>query len=616
MIPRLLAALLLLPAALPAVDYVWPADSGVIDVRRDHGAKGDGVSDDTAAIQAAITAAHRRNRYSPPLISLPFGIYRITAPLETRDPERRKGDGWCAGMILVGESRERTVLRLDDQAPGYGDGKAPRPMILTGSESDQANPGGGGNRAFLHSVINLTLDTGRGNPGAVGIDWAVSNRGSIEEVTVRSGDGAGFCGIRMERPWPGPALLTRVAVQGFDHALRLAHYQYGITGEDLVFSGQRVAVVRNTDNGLWLRGVTSDNRVPFYTADGKAGRGLLVLLDSDLKGGEAGTPAITGEGGVLLERVRCSGYGRASTLGGTAIPAGERISGSHPALRRLGSGATAARLPVREVPVWADRDLSRWANATAFGATPQQGGDDDAPGIQAAIDSGAATVYLQHGSYRLRSPVVLRGNLRRLVGCHASLAGPDDQPTDPLLRFSATGTVVVEHLRIDFRRKGCAIEHDGSGDLVLRHCDLPGYRNTPRGTGALFLQDVRGGPLHFEHPQQVWARQLDLEFGDEPLLVNRAADFWLLGYKTEGEPITLLATGGRSEIWGAMIYPLEAKRLSPERPCFAIEGGSALLAWRSNGSVPYPVQLRAGAEKLTPAGLTKMMAMVEVASPP
>lgn len=63
------------------------------------------------------------------------------------------------------------AIELKDNAAGFGDKAAPRPVFKTGSESDApANPNGGGNRAFRHSFINLTVNPGAGNQGAIGID--------------------------------------------------------------------------------------------------------------------------------------------------------------------------------------------------------------------------------------------------------------------------------------------------------------------------------------------------------------------------------------------------------------------------------------------------------------
>ncbi len=116
--------------------------------------------------------------------------------------------GWQSGMVLYGESREQTVIKLADNAKGFGkDDK--QAVIRTGSENPH-NPNGRGNQAFKHSLINLTIDTGKGNPGAVGIDYAVSNHGTIEFVTIRSGDGSGKSGLQLTRePGPGSCQTCR-----------------------------------------------------------------------------------------------------------------------------------------------------------------------------------------------------------------------------------------------------------------------------------------------------------------------------------------------------------------------------------------------------------------------
>lgn len=51
------------------------ADAGWVNVK-DHGAQGDGTTDDTAAIQAALDACGPGN-----ITVLPAGVYRTSAPL-------------------------------------------------------------------------------------------------------------------------------------------------------------------------------------------------------------------------------------------------------------------------------------------------------------------------------------------------------------------------------------------------------------------------------------------------------------------------------------------------------------------------------------------------------
>ena len=80
---------------LRAADLVFPADAGVINVKNPAtygspagitGAVGNGATDDTAAIRAAIRYAVRDNsRYSKPyFIYLPTGTYLVSDTLESK----------------------------------------------------------------------------------------------------------------------------------------------------------------------------------------------------------------------------------------------------------------------------------------------------------------------------------------------------------------------------------------------------------------------------------------------------------------------------------------------------------------------------------------------------
>ncbi len=97
---------------------------------------------------------------------------------------------WMAHITFQGQQRDRTILRLRADASGFGDAAHPKGVLVTGSHWQEGDkPDGGGNKAFRNNVFDLTIDTGTGNAGAVGIDYAVSNQGAIERVTI-TGDGA------------------------------------------------------------------------------------------------------------------------------------------------------------------------------------------------------------------------------------------------------------------------------------------------------------------------------------------------------------------------------------------------------------------------------------------
>jgi hypothetical protein len=597
-------------------DRLWiPADAGVVDVKRDFGAVGDGVADDTAAVQKAIThGLSQPGRYaSPPFVYFPVGTYKISGPLESKVGPHGWSGGWRAGMLLVGESQSRSIIQLADKAEGFGDAEKPMAVVASGSESDKTTKpadaplDGRGNRAFRHSVINLTIDTGRGNPGAIALDFIANNRGTVRDVTLRSADGAGFCGLRLERHWPGPALIANVTVDGFDFGVRVEHYQYGMTFEHLTLRNQNKVGLRNTNNMLAIRGLKSENRVPALTTSGHA---LVVLLDSDLTGGSSDQTAIRGDGQLYLRRVSVAGYGVAVENGKEKIATkgGRAVVDVH-ATRRYAVGDAKAEpldLPIEESPTFTSASPTDWVNVRSFEDRAVRGSWTDkdgkthegivdwTPAIQAAIDSGKPIVYLPNGPYRVRQQIVLRGNVRMMMGFQSSITPSEPMPTHgdgegrmgrkALIRFEgghAQGTV-LQHLRVDG-----IVEHAGKTPLVLRHLDFGGYRNTAEGSGDVFVEDTIGAPFHVHHPQRFFGRQINSEFGERPLFENRGGTVWLLGFKTEGEMTCLHQTAGRTEILGALFYPL--KNRNPVGPAVLNEGGqfSGSICMNSKGYKLY-----------------------------
>ena len=589
--------------AASAVEYVFPADAGIIDVKRDFGAKGDGKTDDTAAIQKAIVTALLGNYRNPKFIYLPVGTYVISAELKARItdvPDGKGGwsDGWRCGLALVGQSREKTVIRLKDQTPAFGDKSKPRAMLITGStlNNNEQRQGGWGNEGFQNTLMNFTVDTGTGNPGATGIDYLASNRGTLEDVTVRSGDPShcGFVGVDLNRPWPGPALVKNVAIDGFDHALRQNSMDCSMTYEHLTLTNQQVSVIRGTGEPFMsLRGIISRNAVPVMQVDGP--NAVVNILDSTFTwtGKGAAPPAITSECHLILKHIQVDGYPVVVAGPGkqqAAAPAvdlaakagkGEVAFFSSRAPFRLVPGPEGVPdLPVKETPLWHSSDLTKWANATKFAKGSRTAG------IQEAIDSGAEVVYLPNGDYWVTEPIILRGKVRKLMGCEAVInAG---QGVDPIVRFAGVEakTVFLEHLGI----RG-DVEHDCAQTLVIRKCDT-GYRNTPRGTGDVFLEDGMFDHPRILFPQNMWARQLNSEFGNRPNFTNRGGKAWILGYKVEGWVSAILNIGGVTECYAlyAMTGNGDWDQLK-KTPFVENKEGWVVVSFRDGGQGQHPIKI-------------------------
>ena len=97
-----------------AEDIRFPDDAGVIDVTKaPYHAKGDGVTDDTLAIQQALIEHPNQNR----IIYLPNGTYLLSSPLKW--PVGTNEESSFRATILQGQSRTGAVLRLADFSPAF-----------------------------------------------------------------------------------------------------------------------------------------------------------------------------------------------------------------------------------------------------------------------------------------------------------------------------------------------------------------------------------------------------------------------------------------------------------------------------------------------------------------
>jgi hypothetical protein len=538
----------------PAASRIrFPVHANVVDVTKPpYQAKGDGKTDDTAALQQAINEHTGRHHF----IYLPEGTYLISATLKW--PKQFAGhDNW-GFTTFQGESADKTVIRLKDAT--FTDPKQPQSLMWCG---------GFGSADWFHNhVQNLTFCTGRGNPGAVGLQFYSNNYGAVRDCYIRSEDGQGVAGLDLaHRDMNGPLLVRRVVVEGFGKGVVTGHSVNSQTFEFLTLRGQREFGFENEGQAIAIRGLRSENRVPAVRS-----YGTFCLLEAEVQGtGEAaGKPALINYNGgqIMLRDVKTAGYSRA--LGDVATPdfaAAFRVTGedkpgsagpvvkeyfSQPAVTLFSGRADSLRLPVEETPEFPLEDPAKWAVADAFGADPT-GGQDAAEAIQRAVDSGAATLFLP-GSYALTRPVILRGKVKRIIGLGGQIDYFSKSPRG--FRIEGPGeTVTFEH----FGSINSGIENTTSRTVVLRSV---GARIYSQGTGTIFFEDVAGHELAVKN-QNVFARQLNIE-NEGTHFLNDGGKAWVLGYKTErGGTLVETRQGGQSEILGTFSYTTTAGKLAP-----------------------------------------------------
>lgn len=215
------------PAGLQS-QHVWDArfpdweEPGVANVKEaPYGAKGDALSDDTAAIQRAIDERA--------IVFLPKGNYRITRSLVLK-----------AGTRLLGLARHLSILEADGSSHAFSDLAHPQPLLRTADGAEATTV-----------VAFLGLSVPAEASGAYGLEWRCG-RGSI----CRS--------INLQQPKPEKAEPVHKRQQGIglspagqDHAMAVIAgngggrwYEFVLGSGALQRSGYRHLLIEGTSQPL------------------------------------------------------------------------------------------------------------------------------------------------------------------------------------------------------------------------------------------------------------------------------------------------------------------------------------------------------------------------------
>jgi Pectate lyase superfamily protein len=518
-------------------NILFPQDAGVINVKdAPYLAKGNGVTDDTTAIQQALSDYPNGNK----IIYLPKGTYLVSGQLRwptSIEATREKR------TILQGQNSTETIIKLKDNTTDFTNPARPKAVIWTGTSPAQR---------FRNAIRNLTVNTGNGNLGAIGIQFNASNQGGIRNVNIQSGDGQGVIGLDMRYTDEiGPCLIKNLLVVGFNRGISTGFKVNSQTFENITLQNQRQFGFYNDGQVINIRNLTSLNSVPAVYNK----KGLMTLLNANLTavGRSSNQRAIINDSSLFARNITTPGYG--TTIQNNAgsrqnVPSGlVKEFVSHPIISLFPTPLKSLNLPIQETPEVAWDPLSQWVSPTHFGARPNDNQDDTAA-IQAAIDSGKTTLYFPNGKYNISRSIFIRGNIRRIIGLEANISGKG------VFQFIDGLSPVVVIERLD--GLGSGIVHDSSRTLVLSSTGLgntssKGTSYTSKGKGNLYIEDVVGGPWTFNN-QKVWARQFNVE-NTGTKIVNNQGTLWVLGLKTEREGIVVdTKGGGKTEIAGGLIY--------------------------------------------------------------
>lgn len=276
----------------------FPMGSKIVNVTKDpYFAKGDGKNDDTEAIQKALND-HPDGDY---IIYLPHGIYKITDALVW--PTTKKQESSSRRTILQGQSMGGTIIQLADSTYGFDNPDFPKALIFTGE---------GPSPKYRNAIRDLTLRTGKANPGAIGIQFNASNQGTINNVKVYSGDSTGVYGIDLGfTEGIGPLLLKNVEVRGFDIGVYAKGENGVATLEHVTLGGQRKYGLENENMNLSVRALRFKGYTPAVFNHGESA--IMSLVDGQLefdndKKKVKPTTAIVNESHLFARSMKVSRY--------------------------------------------------------------------------------------------------------------------------------------------------------------------------------------------------------------------------------------------------------------------------------------------------------------------
>lgn len=530
-------------------DISFPPDAGHINMVEVYGCKGDGVTDNTDMIQQALD----ENFNERAILYFPNGNYLISSTLHFRWKGWEEGkDGASWGPYIIGQSRDNTNIILKDHADGFDDPGDPAAMIVTGEKVAQK---------FSKQIRNFTVNTGSGNPGAIGIIFYSNNEGMISEVTVISPDENSHTGIHMDYSHEnGPLLVRNTLVKGF---------KTGITTGSLNSQTIYNVTIEEATTGLINSGVASIENLVCRNLRGPAviNNGIMGIINAELNGNDLKETAMQNNGELFARNILAYGYQGvlSSTETFSAVTEGNILNEfvSHPVYRMFNDAPVhSLNMKIKHAPFIEWDGTTEWVSVRDFGAVPNDN-KDDSEAIQKAIDAGKSTVYFPKGTYYIEDTVYIRGNVRRIQGMNSNLGGHGRI----IFGEGNHPAVIMEAFKWE-RLHTWTIEHRSSRTLVIEGMIF--HLLEGRGSGDIFLTDVLAR-LKLQQPDQhLWARHLNSEGYDfvDHNFHNAGSNLWILGLKMEKNGLKIMTEkGGNTEITGAHVYPQCRDKLTPLFEC-------------------------------------------------
>jgi len=460
---------------------------------------GDGTTDDTAAINSAITDGNRCGKgcdsstVTPALVYFPPGNYLVSKPIIQLYYTQFVGDAISIPTIKAAAGFQG--IAVIDSDP-YEDGGA-------NWYTNQNN--------FFRQIRNFVIDLTAMPPTAgAGIHWQVAQATSLQNIVfnmIKGGSGNKQQGIFMDNGSGG--WMSDLVFNGGNYGMFIGNQQF--TTRNLTFNNCNTAVFMNW-NWLWnLKSMNINNcqigvdmsngptnqtvgsvivqdskftATPkgIVTAFSKTGDvpatgGTLVIDNCDFTGSTAAVADASGNtilagGSVVASFAQGNGYttgndgtASASTCVASApsATAQKGFQGTLAAATKPAALLDGTNVYERSKPQYETVPVASFVSVKSAGAKGD-GNTDDTAAIQAVFDKAAAdqVVYFDHGAYIITSTVKVPKNIRitgemwPLIMGSGSAFQSQTSPA-PVFQVGQVGDVgAVEMSDLIFETKGAA----------------------------------------------------------------------------------------------------------------------------------------------------------------
>jgi len=409
---------------------------------RDYGAKGDGVTDDTAAINAAISAGNRcglgcdSSTVTPALVFFPTGTYLVSSPIIQYYYTQLVGDAINLPTILA--------------APSFG-GMAvidADPYTSSGANwyTNQNN--------FYRQIRNFVIDLTRVNGAATGIHWQVAQATSLTNLVFQMSTASGnnHQGIFMDNGSGG--FMSDLVFNGGKFGMWIGNQQF--TSRNITINNAQTGIFMNWNWGWTFKTLNINNcGIGLDMSQGGSGNqavGSIVVVDATITNTPIGVLTATTassnphtSGSLILDNIHLTnvpvavqgasgsvllagpGAGASSTVdswGQGQIYAvdktGQGVFHQGPLTRPLKStsllNSNIGAFFERPKPQYENYDVSDFVSVKSQGAKGD-GRTDDTAALQQTLNqfAGCKIIYIPAGTYLVTDTITVPAG-SRIVG--------------------------------------------------------------------------------------------------------------------------------------------------------------------------------------------------------